>query len=291
MNQDQDFIPRAALEQITRTWGVVFAALLLGAAIGWLASFFLRPVYETRLGFTIGVDFALTGPLEEITLDQIKHAAGDTMFSPAVVESVAQRLQAEGIVLSPAELRALAFRESHLMIWQLRLRHSDPELLYRVATIWGEETYSALQTAYPHAVRVQALQQTLATLGACSPGSQIPTPQLPNSQLPTPQPVIIETCVLPEGTVVEDEIARVIAELAVEMPQTLGIYPGILFDYTNPPAYPEQPVMFQRAILVLAGAVIGLAAGAWLTSTPVGAQLARRLRRGTPAKDQEGHAP
>ena len=264
-----DISPQEMLLRLLDGWWVIFVMLLLGALVGWLSHFALPPLYEARAGITIALDFDVTDPLDEVVSDQILFAAGETMRSYEVLGQVVEKAVDQGLVVSQAELKQMMFFETRQPVWYLRLRHSDPAVAYLVAEIWGAAAYEYLRTLHGHALQAMVLRQRLEVLGNCVPGSE--------AEEVEGQPSI--DCRFADWGSLDAEIDKIRGQLEAEILASRGVNPALLHGYTHPPVFPEQPVSFQKGVMIFAGALIGFFLGIALVETRSGWRMVGRIRR------------
>ncbi len=234
--------PRTMLKYTLKKWWVMVAMMVLGSIIGWLFSLLHPPVYETHIGFTITIDQIQTGPLNELEMDKMLWSGGYLLSSSSVLEAVVTRAQKEGINTDMSALTEDTSFERMQSIWRIIIRHSDPEVAFTLANIWGEVALTALSEAHKNALQTQALQAYLLTLGECLP---YPAPQQPNCPLPWTNVDLLEVH------------ATAAAEVEETAAASNGVFPALVFVYSEFPQHPAEPVAYGRNTLVLAGTLLG----------------------------------
>ncbi|MFQ5615676.1 MAG: hypothetical protein ACE5GO_04350 [Anaerolineales bacterium] len=243
-----EFSPRNALEHTLKTWWVVLLLTLLGGAAGWRFHQTRPPIYQAKAILTVNVDYTQTGAINERDVDHILGTVGAFFNSNVVLGQVVEQANAQQIEIDLPTLRDISTLERRRSLWQIYIHHSDPQVAFTLANLWGEIALAKLTDAHQHAVQVQALQTRLNTLGNCVP-------------YPEPPTAGFQSCRLQVGTDLQWEIGIAADELEQVKAASHGIFPALLFDLTQPATLPTEPVAFGRNTLVFFGAVLGFMIG------------------------------
>ncbi len=239
----QDFRPRIFRARPT-DWLGVAGIMLLGALIGFTISLFLPPKYEAVSKLTTNLEVVTDTNVTEIMIDAQVDIVGTLVFHPDVVESVRQSLAEEGTSYTSTELIRKTKIERQLMSTMIKVRDVDPEVAALVASTWAEKAYERLAEAYPHALALSEAKASQAMLTGCleDPIKQ----ELPFCQSLTPE--IVERLLSETETVILEK-----------SPFSLGLTGELNVSQYQPAPIPDRPVAYQRSILILAGALAGLA--------------------------------
>ena len=238
-----DFRPKI-LRAKARDWLGVAGVMLVGALVGLIISLVLPPKYEAVSILTTNLDVVTSTNVTEIMIDAQVDIVGTLVFHPDVVERVQQSLSEVGITYTASELINKTKIERRLMSTLIKVRDTNPEVATLVATTWAEKTYERLAEAYPHALALSEAKASQAMLTSCL---EDPLKQdLPFCQSLTPEIV----------AKLQNETETVILE---ESPLSLGLTGELNVSQYQPATIPDSPIAFERSMLILAGALAGLA--------------------------------
>jgi hypothetical protein len=243
--------------------------VLLGAALAWIFSLLRPPVYRAHATLAISNDYGVTGPLDLVVEDRALDRVYQLVLADGTLVMAIEELKR----LEPAnpawqDLRALRQRlslEQRLAGWELMATDGDPSTAARIANAWAAAAVGQLEGAQEHAWQVVELRGT-PVLVECF------------RLLPQPAPESrYWECVsnAPELTPEQQTMLR------AEVVASQGILPSLTFAWGEQAEPPDEPVVWDRGLLVLAGATIGLVVGAWISAT-----APRRSRPPDPAGDR-----
>jgi len=248
-----DFSPLEALNRAFQTWWLLALLALLGAVGGWVFHRSQPPIYQATVGFTVNVDYTITGPLSEKDVDQIQGTVGAFLISPGVMNEVITRAQEQGIHVDAAALFEMLTLERRNSLWQIYLRNTNPQTVFTLANIWGEVGLTHLIEAHKHAVQARAWQGYINTLANCVPYPEPPTEEF-------------QSCRLPAASNIQQEAAAATAALEQEQVYSGGLISALLFEQVQTSDFPSEPVAFGQGALVFAGAMIGFFSGLVITN-------------------------
>lgn len=283
MNPDsmKEFSPLTAMENALRNWWLLIAVTILGGGAGWTFHLLQPPFYEAKAIITMSIDFTQAGPMSQYEEDYTFYTAGAWMTSTVTREQMVARAQEQGMEITVEQLNGMMFLESKQSVWELRIRHSDPQIAAALANIWAEEAYAALERGRGHAWQEWLLFQELVALQRCLPQSLSPTPipTLTNYQVARPSPFDVprdEVLCASFNSIEQIQAAKqvVVSQLSREKEAAGGVLPFLTFALTERASPPSQPVVYQRNTLVLGGAFVGFIAGIWVVNLPL---VRRRL--------------
>jgi uncharacterized protein involved in exopolysaccharide biosynthesis len=238
-----DFRPK--IFQAKRTdWIGVAGMMLLGALIGFVIGFLFPPKYEAISKLTTNLEVVTGTNVTEIMVDSQVDLVGTLVFHPDVVERVRQSLAGEGKNYTSTELIRMTKIERQLMSTLIKVRDVDPEVAALVASTWAEKTYERLTEAYPHALALSEAKASQAMLTGC---------------LEDPLKMGLPFCQSLTSEIVEKLLTETEIVILEESPLSLGLTGELNISQYQAALIPESPVAFQRSILILSGALAGLA--------------------------------
>lgn len=254
--------PREKVMNVLTYWWVVVAAAIIGGLIGLAVYAIKKPVYEAQAAFTISLDFARTGVMSQYDKDLAIGTAGGVVFSYSVMQQVADIAQQNDIPVDFETLKRTAVMERKAAQWTLRVRANDPEDAAFLANQWADIGLAELNEGYKHAVMADNLQNYIETLETCLQQVAV------NAAVPLcPHQTLAE---------LETELKNTGDRLFIEKQASRNLFPGITFSLDQYAVPPEEPVLYGRNTLVLAGILIGLIVGAGIVSTNLPNRLFER---------------
>jgi capsular polysaccharide biosynthesis protein len=242
--KNPEFSPRDALERAFRRWWVIVLVTVLGGFAGWAFHFFNPPVYEATSVITVNMDFQKR-QLTQYEEDFAFGAAGAIGTSDEVENQIIAQAKRIGIPIELNQLQLQMFLEQKQSVWELHIRNRNPENAAKLANLWAQNFYSALNAALAHAIHADQIQSEIdAITGAASPsGSSVISPKD------------------------QTALTSLSNELLLEQQSSQGIISIMKFSQTGSAIAPKSPVLYRLAILVLAGAGIGFVVSIWLASS------------------------
>ncbi len=260
---DQFFSPFDELGFFLRHWWWLVLTAILGAGLGLLINFMQPPIYSGEAKIVTAIDFNRTGALDDIARDQLLGAAEDLMTVPGTFAAAAEDAALQGYVLDGAEFRQIAVVERGLYTWTLRVTDTDPKIAADLANIWALRSFDRLKEAYRHAVMAETLLQRADELAGCLEKAAAVEPGQP-------------LCGYTRLADLQPELEQLSAAAERERSAAYGLSTAMTYALSDPAQPAVEPVRNSRAILVLAGILIGLVIG----FISLSAGLPRFSRRG-----------
>ena len=246
------------LQRLLARWIVLVAFGVGGAVVGLAYSALHPPRYEAKAVLGVSISYAVTESLELIVEDRVLGRAAGVILSDDVLSRVLDELpaavrQQQGWQV-PSDLRGSLRIDQRLAEWELVTVHEDPVLAATVSQVWAEAALQALDEATAHAWRASTLV-----------GQKLDLECIPVVEVQNGAPVTVWDCtVLPPLT----DPAAIEAELVNETALSRGIVPDLTHELLREAAPPDQPVLWARGPLVLAGALAGVVIGIGLGLLP-----------------------
>ncbi|MEJ5200930.1 MAG: hypothetical protein WHV66_01745 [Anaerolineales bacterium] len=247
----EEYAPLTTLDRALRNWWIIVICVVLGGGIGWIIHSFRLPVYEAHARLSTNIDFTRMGLLTDIEQDQVVGMVGDVITSPAVFEAVASAARDEGIHVDATTLKSSFFPGRAFYVWELRVRHENPEIAARLANLWAEQAFSALVDAHVHSVMAASLQRYMDALESCL------------EQMVVAEPVNVQ-CSSWRLDELQDELEKASIAVKEEKLASQGIFPGTTFALTEKAETPVKPVLYGRNQLMLTGGLVGFILAVWL---------------------------
>ncbi len=256
-----DIDPREILDRSLRFWWVAAVGVFLGGAAAWLFTSFRPPVYEATATYSVTLDTQqLAGrlkldpsqvPTDFASQNPYLAPAENVFYLPGVISRMASDAQAQGIDFTAGDFRPSAFYlDRKGSNWFVSARSTDPALAARLADLWLAAADAALRTAQAHNARAMDLQEQLDRMQACFAGKDLPAANLcAGTSFATPADL-------------EAARSSLQAQAQSERDAGWGIDPALEFTLVRPASAPSYPVLYTRSLVILAGALIGLLAGA-----------------------------
>jgi capsular polysaccharide biosynthesis protein len=241
----QEFSPRESLERILARWWVIVLITVLGGIVGWTFHFLKPPVYEARAVITINMDFTKR-ELTQYEEDYAFNAAGAIIASTPVKDQIVSEARAQGILIDTSQLQRAMYSEGKQSVWELRVRDRDPKVAAGLANIWAEKATEALDVALGHALRADQIQDQIDSI----------TNSQPNA---AGSP----------GLSAETQVAlqNLSDELLQEKQKSRGMISIMIFAFDGSALVLENPILYDLANLVLAGACIGFVISLWVVNS------------------------
>lgn len=258
--------PLETFQSALRNWWLLVIFMIAGAGFGELIHSLRPAIYEAKAELATSIDFTRTGSLTDVEQDQIIGIVGDVITSPAVIENVISAANDQGINLDTPQFKEISQAERQYYRWVLRVRHPQPETAVRLANLWLEYAYAALEEAYAHAAAAEGLLRYLDALQSC----------LAKAVVTEPAAVLCNQSRLKD---IQAELASTGAEAVKEKLASQGISPALGFVVAAMAQAPSEPVRFARSQLIFSGAAIGLVAAVWAIYLRIPDRLRLRKRR------------
>ena len=242
---NQEFSPRASLEQALQRWWVIVLLTVLGGIVGWALHFTRPPLYEATAVITANMNFQRVKDKVKLTLheeDYAFNAAGAIGTSTAVKDQIIAAAHLSGFPMDMNQLSELMNMERKQSIWELHFRNRVPQTAADLANIWAEKTLQALNTALGHAVLADQIQSQIDsfTTSQSTPGSPLLSPET------------------------QTALQNLSDKLAQEQKLSQGVISIMKFTLSQSASVPQKPVLYNLADLVLAGACIGFILSLWV---------------------------
>ena len=237
------------LAHIAERWPWLAAAMVIGSLAGLLFSSAFSPRFQATAAIAVGIDYGRTQPLELIVEDRVLDRVYQLITSDATIMATVDRLSAAKAIQQPwQDLQGFQRKlrlDQRLSRWELIAFDEDPELAATIANAWAAVALEKMMEAQDHAWRASKLQgidSLVRCIGLLPPSTLEDTLWLCVGSSPG----------LSSGDV---------DELRAEIDASHGVLPNMSFELIEHAVAPEEPVVWNRGALVLAGGLAGLVAG------------------------------
>jgi len=243
---------RDLLEQALFRWPILLGLGLLGALVGFFFSLMRPPLYQAEAVLAVNINYGVTEHLELVVEDRVLNRiaaiieADDTLQQ--VLEQVPEAERSARGWTQPADLYSVVRLDQRLAEWSLVAIDQDPKVAAEVAGLWATVTLQVLDEAAEHAWKAVSLMGEEPFMVDCV---QVSTPGRVGE-------VFIWECSTEPLTLDPDSLA---GTLRTEIDRSRGMLPNISYELLRKPTVPENPVVWSRGRLVLAGAIAGLVVG------------------------------
>ncbi len=235
------------LIHLTRGWKLLVTGIIVGGLLGWFATSFIKPVYESTAIFSFVIDFARTGLLTDIEEDQALEIAGDLIKSTQVSRLIQKQASAHGIDIDDVYVQENFTAERRFNQWLLKVHSDDPHKATELANLWSQVSLAEFQKASMAAIKADGLNRYILSLETCYQQS---TSGLAGQPL----------CRASDRNQLQAEIEKTGTDLQYWLQESRGIFAGLNFSLVQEAASPESPSQHSRGALVLAGALTGMLA-------------------------------
>jgi uncharacterized protein involved in exopolysaccharide biosynthesis len=239
--------PAQLYSAILSHWPRVFVLAVLGGLLGLGASWVSPARYLATARISVGIDYSRAQFQDEDAQRHILGRVQDLLLSDEALGRALDETDQAGAT-APSLNR---FREKIRLTrieaeWSLAVTDPNPGRAAELASAWAAASLGLLEESQQEAWKLAELQALFFQF-ACRP-------QAPDESGDPPVWVCDELQGDPPEPALEDEILQ-------RMAASYGIPPVISFTSLESASVPEDPVTAPRAVLVLAGTILGLIPG------------------------------
>ncbi|MFH2104563.1 MAG: Wzz/FepE/Etk N-terminal domain-containing protein [Chloroflexota bacterium] len=257
----KDKSPQEIFEATLRGWWVLILTTVLAALAGWAFSLVQPPVYEATAYYGVsldqvkiaersGLDPATVLPFEFTTLDIYYRPVESVFRDPDTKTQLVEVANADGIDIDIDEFTGHNFYiDRRGSEWFITVRHTDPGTAARLANLWVEVSDSRLRELQAHAFVHNTLVQQRELIENCFNTEDFVTANRCAGTSILDQSQLTAYFIDLNQQIQDEEISR----------QSIDI--AITYQLVQPAELPEQPVLYQRSVLILAGGMIGFLIG------------------------------
>jgi len=234
--------------RLIQRWPLIALAGLAGALVALLLSQARAPEYESSAALGVSIDYGRTVPLELIVEDRVLSRVAELITSDRTLSLLTYSLQsAYGVDpawTTAAELRRHIRLDRKLAEWELVGIANDPERASEIANAWIEVSLSELDQAMTHAWNALRLQSAAIVVACSEMAEGAPTE-------------FFWLCLAAGPELSEDRVT----ELRSEISLSRGVLPSISYEPLQAAVPEPTPIVWDRGVLILAGALAGMVVG------------------------------
>ena len=244
MEPNTDFTMHQLVSRILQRLRLTLAIGFIGALAGLVFSLVRVPQYQAHATLGVNINYGITKPLPLVVEDRVLSRIAALITSDStlarVLADIPEDLRQSRGWSSPLDLHDVVSLERRLAEWWLVTVDKDPEVAAEVSQKWAMVSLEVLDEAVEHAWRAAEI------LG----GSFIVDCELNHENLWDCQAMPIE---INAGDLEET--------LQTELDQSRGVLPNISYELLRSARPPQNPVIWSRGHLMLAGMIAGLIIG------------------------------
>jgi len=145
-----EFNPLEEFSKLFHHWWMVAICMMIGALIAYVYHISQPPVYEATTTIMATID-PQSFPFQDVREDLIQYnedmALGTVegvLRSPEVTQNLISAADAQGLQISPLDLREHSTIERKHAIWELRFRSADPVYAKSIVNLWMQIGYAGM---------------------------------------------------------------------------------------------------------------------------------------------------
>ena len=264
-----DLAPREMLNRALSLWWLLAGGIILGGILGWIFTRFHRPVYEAMAIYRVQLDQQMIADRKHIPADQLplEFSVQDVYLAPAAYvfdlnasitipdrpntrTQLIAAARAEGIELTDADFTSANFnvdrRGTDLLIM---VQSTDPVKAARLANLWVNAADADLRAAQTHYTHFLNLQTQRDAIQKCFAGPDFP------------QANACAGTAFASQAGLESYQSNLDQQIQSELAAGESIDPALSFSFTQPAQPPSMAFLYNTALVILAGGLIGFLLG------------------------------
>jgi hypothetical protein len=243
-----DFSTKHFFSRIIHFWWILAALMILGGVIGFLATFLLKPVYESTAVVSTTLDYAVLGKLDDWEEDQVFRSIGDIITSTEVKDEVLALAQEDGVDLTGPQFDKYFSADRQDTRWVMRVRAESAKTAQRLNTYWSTAVMDALNQLKTDSDSAMVVQQYMFSLADCFEQSVAVEP-------------VAMSCEIQNIDELRAEMAKTGEQGTDKSNRSTFVLSHTSYALTTDPTLPTDSVLYTRNLMVLCGALIGLFLG------------------------------
>lgn len=233
---------------------VTFILIVIGALLGYLASLFIKPVFEAESRLITNMELVEDANINEIMVDSQLELVRELLYHRDIVDSVIETETSAGNPIDLAYLKDHTTLERRLMTTLIQVRSGDPLIAQRIANTWVKQAFDRLTAAYDHALLVSEAKWLLTSIENCQKDQAVQETNF---------------CMTLDVNEVNKLTEQAQEVITVESPYALGLTKDLQISQYQEAPLPSKPIHANRSNLILVGALLGLVLSLILLETPI----------------------
>lgn len=243
---------REIIGPAVRRWPFLLACGLIGGLLGLLFSMLRPPRYEAKAVLGVSIQYAVTESLdlvvEDRALNRIAALARADSTLQETLDRMPESIKAQSGWRSVEDLMKVLRLDRRLSTWEFVALHTDPQTAAAAADAWAEAALSVFDEAAEHAWRAAVLLGEIPFDVDCA-----------QERIGTYTEDIFAWRCWVSPLAFEDP--EVVDQIRSEIMLSRGMLPNVTFELLRSASVPQEPVLWDRGLLVLSGAVAGFIIG------------------------------
>lgn len=246
-----------------RRWWLLVVCIVLGGLAGLLVHSFRPTEYEAETILIGSLNFPPSEFYTQYEEDYALTVAATHIAPLSMAPSLLPDLEVLGYDITSDEYIRSASLERKQSSWALRYRSADPDVAAAVVELWALQAYEKLSVLRDHALEAHSLYEQLRFLDTCAryamispPGTVIYPPDYQG------------VCLFSSAGKIHAERTVVSRLFAEQLRLSRSMNPYFVVDMPDTAGTQIYRTAYDRNLMALAGALIGLVAGLWLINIP-----------------------
>jgi len=244
-----------SISLLIRRWPILLTLGLIGVLAGFALSSSQKPRYEAEAMMGISIQYGVIEPLELVVEDRAQNRVAELILADStlliLLDNIEQTVRQEQGWQDPADLRQSLRLDRGLSAWGFVVTNPDPGLAAQISDLWMEISLTELEQTQNHAWQAVALMGEESFQLECEQYLLFSEPVETYATRCDLEPVSLDAEALA-------------GQLQTEIQLSRGILPVFSFEALQAAEVPENPVIYQRGVLLISGALIGLLIGMWI---------------------------
>jgi len=245
-------IPFDLFKLTASRWWLILLMMIFGSLLGLFFHSFTPPIFEAQARFVVTIDYTRTGYLSDIQEDQAMRSVGSLIGSDIILQRTVVSAHSSGLEISFDELKQESALERGEFEWFIRIRDKDAHKAAELVNLWADQANQELKDTSIHALRADELLNYLDSIETCLQRTTLGN----DSKAP---------CTFPNLNTILEEIQKTGEKAYQEKELSKGLMLALSVNLSEKSQVPKSPVIFNRNAFVLAGSLIGLIVGAFIT--------------------------
>lgn len=232
------------VKTISNRWHILVMLMIAGGVCGSIISRQSEPLYESTAVFSVTIDYTQTGALTDVQEDQVMRGVGSVILADQVISNTLEQIINEGGQnLKKSDFLENSFLDREEFRWTLRYRDPDPERAALIVNSWADNADKVIQDGLSHAAVSDAQLGILNGIKTCFQAM----PESNGQRI----------CGYKDLDSLISSMSDISAKIQNEKEASFGLFNSLSVALVNKGESSQSPVIGQRNLLVLSGALAG----------------------------------